>query len=394
MKSQLKILFPILVLVAGGIGAKALKDSRVLPEAVELEVLVPRVRSLEANPGPYQVFVQSQGTVVPRLESQLVSEVAGRVLHVSPNLVNGGFFEADEVLLRIDPRDFELALTQAKLEVARAQRRLQEEEADARVARREWESMGQGEPTALALHIPQIEEAQASVNAAVAIEERAQRNLERTEVKAAFQGRVRTKQVDVGQFVAMGSALATLYAIDVAEIRLPLADGELAFLELPYGASKESQSRRPTVQLSSEFAGLTRSWQARIVRTEGEIDPMTRMVMAVAEVQDPYRLHDPEHPVPLALGMFVGATIEGVFLEDVFVLPRTALRDDSQVYVLDDEDKLHFVDATVVRTERERVVLRTQLPAGTRFVVSPLEIATDGMQVTDLATDNKPEADQ
>ncbi len=392
MKTQLKILLPFLVLAAGVFGAKRLADSAVVPEATKQEVIVPRVRSLSASPGTYQVSVPSQGTVVPRLESQLVSEVAGRVVEVSPNLVNGGFFEADEVLLRIDPRDYELALTQAKLDVARAARRQTEALADATVARQEWESMGQGEATPLALHEPQVAEAEASLRAAEALAEGAERNLARTTMKASFAGRVRTKRVDVGQFVTAGAPLATLYAIDVAEIRLPLPDSELAFLELPMGLSGRGEERRPSVSLSALFAGSERSWTARIVRTEGEIDATTRMVMAVAEVTDPYRRAQQGTDVPLALGMFVGAQIEGVQLEGVFVLPRTALRDDSQVYIIEAGGRLRFVDAEVVRAERDRVILRADLPAASRFVISPMEIATNGMLVADVTTDQATEA--
>ena len=389
MNTLLKILLPLIVLALGGLAAKELVDSRQLPVPEERPVPVPRVRTLAADLTSYTVHVPSQGSVAPRLESTLVTEVSGRVVHVSPNLVNGGFFEAGEELLRIDPRDFEPALTQARLDVARAQRRLSEEEADAQVAVREWESMGVGDATPLAKHEPQVAEAKASLAAAEALQERAQRNLARTRVTASFRGRVRKKLVDLGQFVAVGAPLATLYAIDVAEVRLPLPDAELAFLELPFGASNESRERRPTVQLSAQFAGQERTWSGRIVRTEGEIDPTTRMVVAVAEVNDPYRLNETEQEpgTPLALGMFVHARISGVVLNDVFVLPRTALRDGEQVYVIDDRGRLHFVQAEVIRTERDQVVLRAPLPGGTRFVISPLEIVTEGMRVQDVTSD-------
>lgn len=387
MKTLLKILLPFLVLALGALGARELANSRKVPEPTPREVPIPRVRTIAAELISHQVQVPSQGIVISRTESELMTEVPGRVVHVSPSLINGGFFEADDVLLRIDPRDFELVVIQAELDVARAKRRLSEEEADARVALSEWESMGQGEASDLALHKPQIEEAKASLKAAEAMHEKAQRDLGRTILVAPYRGRVRRKSVDLGQFVTLGAPLATLYAIDIAEVRLPLSDGELAFLELPFGSAEEQRERRPLVQLSSNFAGKEYHWPARIVRTEGEIDPKTRMVIAVAEVIDPYGQERLEQGIPLALGMFVRADITGVVLENVLVLPRTALRDGDQLYVVNDQDRVHFVGATVIRTERNSVIVRAEIEAGTRIVISPLEIVTEGMQVRDVAND-------
>jgi RND family efflux transporter MFP subunit len=336
-----------------------------------------------AEPTDHEVWVTSRGTVVPRTESQLVVEVPGRVVRISPDLVSGGFFEAGEVLLEIDPRDLELAVAQAELDVARSRRRLAEEEADAEVARREWETLGTGEPTPLTLREPQVAEARAQVAAAEALLERARRDLARTRVTAPFSGRVRDKRVDLGQYVQPGTPVATLYATDVAEVRLPLADGELAFVELPVAGLRDVE-KRPEVELVAHFAGDRRSWTGRVVRTEGEIDPRTRMVMTVAEVREPY---DPSRVVPLAIGMFVEARIRGVLLEDVLVLPREALREGDRVYALDEEDRLLVREVRVLRAERDRVVLRAEELAGARVVVSPLELVTDGMRVRDLGVD-------
>ena len=386
MKTFLQFVLPVVVLVAAGFAAKTLIDMREVPEAEAREVLVPRVRTLPAEESDYEVWVPSRGSVVPRTESRLVVEVAGRVVGISPDLVSGGFFEEGDVLLEIDPRDYELALAQAELDVARSERRLAEEQADADVARREWETIGRGEATPLTLREPQVAEAEAALAASRAMLERAKRDLSRTQVTAPFSGRVRTKSVDVGQYVQPGVAVATLYATDVAEVRLPLPDGELQFLQLPV-SGRTGEEARPQVRLSATFAGERRRWEGTIVRTEGEIDPRTRMVMTVAQVVDPYGQDNPSSSVPLAIGMFVEADIRGVVLEDVIVLPRTALRDDGKLYVLDGDDRLRFVDVQVVRAERDSVVTRADIAPGTRVVVSPLEIVTDGMQVRDVGVD-------
>ena len=386
MNTLLKFVLPLVVLVVAGFATKTLIDMREVPEPEAREVVVPRVRTIRAESTDYEVWVPSRGSVVPRTESRLVVEVAGRVTAISPDLVSGGYFETDDVLLEIDPRDYELAVAQAELDVARSERRLAEEQADAEVARREWETIGRGDATPLTLREPQVAEALASLAAAEAMLERAKRDLDRTRVTAPFSGRVRDKSVDLGQYVQPGVAVATLYATDVAEVRLPLADAELQFLELPVAGRPGAQSR-PLVRLSATFAGERRQWEGTIVRTEGEIDPRTRMVMTVAQVIDPYGQDNPESSVPLAIGMFVEAEIHGIVLEDVLVLPRTALRDDGQVFVLDQDDRLRFVSTEIVRAERENVVVRAEIASGTRIVISPLEIVTDGMQVRDINVD-------
>ncbi len=386
MNTLLKFVLPLVVLALAGFATKTLIDMREVPEPEAREVIVPRVRTMRAESTDYEVWVPSRGSVVPRTESRLVVEVAGRVTAISPDLVSGGFFEAGDVLLEIDPRDYELAVAQAELDVARSERRLAEENADAEVARREWETIGRGEATPLTLREPQVAEAVASLAAAEAMLERAKRDLNRTRVTAPFSGRVRDKSVDLGQYVQPGVAVATLYATDVAEVRLPLPDAELQFLQLPV-AGRPGEDARPLVRLSATFAGERRRWEGTIVRTEGEIDPRTRMVMTVAQVIDPYGQEDPTSSVPLAIGMFVEASIHGIVLEDVLVLPRTALRDNGQVFVLDENDRLRFVDAEIIRAERENVVVRAKIEEGTRVVISPLEIVTNGMQVRDVNVD-------
>ena len=324
---------------------------------------------------------------MPRTESDLVVQVSGQVVAVSPNLVNGGFFEEGEVLLELERRDYQLAIAQAELAVAQAKRRLAEEEADAVVARREWGELGEGPGSPLALRVPHVAEARAAATAAEASLEKAQLDLERTKVRAPFAGRVRQKNIDVGQFLMAGNSAARLYAVDWAEVRLPLADDELAFLELPSIRRPDATKPGPTVLLSAEFAGARREWTARIVRTEGEIDPRTRMVVTVARVEDPYGLGNDDPGLPLAVGLFVDAAIRGVTLHEVFVLPREALRDGSTLYVLTADDRLQIRDVEVVRSERDDVVVRGDLQDGERIVVSPLEIVTENMQVADIAND-------
>ena len=380
IRLTLQIALPVVFVTGGYFGYQKLKSMKPEPDTVEPEVPVPLVDAVAVSPQIASLDVRAQGTVVPLLESNLVAEVSGRLIEVSPNLVNGGFVEEGELLYRIDARDYELAVAQARLGVAQAERRLEEERADAAVAREEWETLGKGDPSPLTLREPQVAEARASVDAAKASLERALLDLERTEVRAPFAARVREKRVDLGEYVTRGQSLATGYGIDVVEVRLPLPDAELEFLDVPLSIGAPGGAL-PGVTLEAEFAGARHTWRGRIVRTEGQIDARTRMIVAVAQVEDPYGIGGAERTAPLAVGLFVNATIEGRTLEDVLVVPRTAMRGEDTVYTVDAESRLRIRQVAVARRGAAEVVLSSALPDGERLVVSPIEVVTDGMAV-------------
>ena len=377
----LKALLPLIIVAAALLGAVTMIINRPPVETLTPVIEPPGVRVHEVTLSDAPLSVTSQGTVRPRTESQLVPEIAGRVTWVATSFAEGGFFEAGDVLVRIDPFDYEQALVSARSQLAQARLRLAEEEAEAEVAQREWETLGRGDPRELALRKPQLEDARASVAAAEAGVERATRDLQRAEIVAPYAGRVRTKNVDIGQYVRVGDALATVYAVDVAEIRLPLPDDELAYLDLPLSYRGVEQQAQPGVTLRATFAGETHVWNGRIVRTESEIDSVSRMVHAVAEVEDPYAPGPNPNRPPLAVGMYVEAEISGRTVRDVAVLPRQALRGRDQVLVVTPDDRLSFRAVDVLRTSTESVILRAGLQANELVVISPLDTPTDGMRV-------------
>ena len=374
---------PIVIIAAAA--AVMILMIRLKPEVQKQEIVSPPplVRVMEVVPGPHRFIVRSQGTVSPRTESQLVPEVSGRVVSIAPAFTTGGFFEKGDVLLTIDPYDYRQAVIRAEADIARAELALAREQAEAEVARREWEELGHDEqPTPLTLHQPQLEDARATLAAGRAALDKAGRDMERTEVRAPYAGRVRAKSVDVGQFVTRGAPVATLYAVDVAEIRLPLPDGDLAFFDLPvaYRGGKGA-ARGAAVTLSAEFAGKRHTWQGTLVRTEGEIDPRTRMVHAIARVTDPYGAGANRDRPPLAAGMFVKAEILGHQVEDAVLIPREALRGTDQVLVAGDDNRLRFRTITILRTTRDQVIVAGGLTAGERICISPLQAVTEGMAV-------------
>ncbi|MEO2168649.1 MAG: efflux RND transporter periplasmic adaptor subunit [bacterium] len=370
-----KRIAPLAVVATGLLVAALLVTARARVETRPAEITARLVRATSVLPQKLVLYVFAQGSVEPQTETDLVAEVAGRVIEVSPAFAPGGFFDADEVLLRLDPRDQELALMRAsarfdaarsRLKLAeRSHERNQELEKIGALSAREFDAV-RGE-TALA---------RASYAEALAAKIQAERDLERTQIRAPYAGRVRRADADIGQFVSRGTALGGIYATDYAEIPLPIPDTELAYLDLDLG-----YSGGPSVELSTTFAGRAVRWSGRIVRTEGEIDPRTRMVRIIARVEDPYGRHDNvDHP-PLAVGMFVDAKIQGRTIEAAVELPRSALREGDRVLIIDGNDKLRVRDVEVLRRTRSGVLISSGLKAGERVCVSRLDTLTAGTRV-------------
>lgn len=382
LRLALMVILPIAVLAFGSLGLKLLLDSFEQPQPRPAPVRPPLVEVLEAFPEDLTLTVQAEGTVAPRTESQLVPEVSGRVTEVSPSLAVGAFFDEGEVLLRIERRLYELAAVRSQAAIEQARLRLATERQESELARREWAAIGTGEPSPLLFREPQIAEAQAALAAAEATLQQAEHDLERTVIRAPFAGYVRTEQVDPGQFVQRGSPLATIYSVEVAEVRLPIPTHELAFCRLPLNYRDDAVHEEGTpVTLTTEFAGREHVWSGRVVRTEGEIDPRTRMIVAVAQVPDPYGRGSDRSRPPLKVGMFLQARIQGIRARDVIRLPRTALRGDDLVWIADGSDRLRFREVDILRRERDAVLVRAGIEPGERVCVTPLEAATDGMRV-------------
>lgn len=392
-EKRLKVILPIIILFLGITGTVAIIKSRSPVPTKPPEEYAPLVRVMTVQPTTHHMVVTAYGTVKPRTESVLVSEVSGRVTYVSATFAGGGFFEAGDALVRVDPRDHELAVVTAKSQVAQARVRAELEDAQAEVAREEWKTLGAGKESPLATRELQLQEALAALASAEAGLERAQRALDRTQIRAPFAGRIRQTMVDRGQFVSPGTPVATIYAVDYVEVRLPIPDRELAYLDLPINyRGDQDRKTGPEVTLHAEFAGSRHSWSGRIVRVEGEIDPVSRMVHVIAQVDDPYGRTGPdENPMPLAIGLFVEAEISGHELSDVVVLPRTAVRRDQTVLVVDLEDRVRFRPVNVIRFSGSEAVIGGGLERGDRVCISVIAAATDGMKVRTLDVGEKVE---
>ncbi|WP_404360489.1 efflux RND transporter periplasmic adaptor subunit [Methylotuvimicrobium sp. KM1] len=376
-KYLMKALLPIAVLL-GAVGAAwAMIELRpgMLPQAEQSTL--PMVEIVRVKPQTVRLNVMSQGVVTPREEIDLIAEVSGKIVELHPALVSGGYFEAGDLLVMIDPRDYDFAIVAAQAKIAEAKRVLINEKALAEQAQSEWLALGQGEASDLALRKPQLAEAEAKLSAAEADLAKAKLNRGRCELKAPFSGRVLSKQAGNGQYLSAGSAVARIYANDVAEIRLPIGIDQLAFLDLPQ--NNRSKHRWPNVTLRAEVGGRLQHWQGRIVRSEAALDGSSGQLILVAQVDQP----EWEGPgrAPLLSGLFVQAEIEGVTREKVFTLPPTALNALQQVKVVNGEQRLEFRKVDVLRNQTDRVIVRSGLYSGESVVISEMPMPVAGMQV-------------
>ncbi len=339
--------------------------------------LTVRVRTIETE--SIELKVHSQGSVAPSTVSQLIPEVSGRVTWTSPSLVAGGFFEAGQELARIDDLDYRNAQDRANAALKRATAEVEHAKYEYRrlrsLAERKLVSRSALENGLRAYRVTQatFEDAQAN-------SEQAQENVKRTVLRAPFTGLVRSENIDIGQFASRGQAIATLYANDVVEVRLPIADRQLAFLNLPpLRNGNFPEDMQPTVKLSADYGGQVRQWFGKIVRAEAEIDTSSRMVHLVARVESSRDSQD------LSVGLFVTAEIAGLAVENIVRLPRSATRNDNQVLVVDTENRLRFRDIQPLRLYKEIVLVNAGLTPGERVCISTVQTAIDGMAVNPIA---------
>lgn len=377
-----KLWVPIAIAVLCLFGAFVIRETAPSVEFKEPERAIPTVRTISSEPTTLRYRVRTQGTVAPRTEADLVPEVSGRVVWLSPSFAPGGFFKQGDLLLRIESRDFELAVDRQRAALKRAESEF--DFADSELKRRESLSeAGVASPSQLADARRAAAVAEATVIDARAALEQARRDLERSQIRAPFDGRVREEHVDIGQFVTRGNLIGRIYATDYAEIRLPIPDHEIRFLDLPDPrvAGSEPAKQGPEVLLHATFAGRPFEWTGRIVRTEAEIDEKSRMMNVVARVDDPYRASDAESRPPLAVGLFVQAEIMGPLAKDVIVVPRYALRDGGKILVVDGESRLRTKKVEVLRIDRDDVLIQGPLAPGERICVSPIQAVVEGARV-------------
>jgi RND family efflux transporter MFP subunit len=386
----LKIALPIVVILAGFAGMQLMVHSRSAPkkEVKESRGVLVEVKGVTRENLP--VVVMGTGTVGSKQEASITPQVNGRVTYLAPGFVVGGLFRKGDLLFRIEDTDYRLVIDRAKATIAKAEFDLATVEGQARVARIEWERLHlaeKKEPSPLVLYEPQLKNAQANVDSAMAALSQAELDLARTSVYAPFTCLVRSEEIDLGQYVTVGNRVATVAGTGTAEIVVPLPLEEMQWITIPRKGSNGNGSKA-LVKLAVGDQVFT--WKGRVVRSLGEVDPRGRMAQVVVAVADPYNLKrgGGSKRRDLEIGMFVDVEIIGKTLSGVFAVPRSALRDGDTVWTMDDEGKLRVTPVTVVRRERDTVVLRDSFQEGDLVVLTNISGAAEGMKLRLAAEEN------
>jgi RND family efflux transporter MFP subunit len=381
MNKAVKLLLPLLI-VAVSLGI-AVVMTMVRPEA---KLDPPALPSLLVDVGVIErrdvtFSVRSQGSVSPRTQTTLVAEAQGQIIDVSPAFVSGGFFRKGDVLIRIDPRNYEANVKRARANVARAVTQLETESALAGYAAQDYERLrrvnpDQGPASGLALRKPQMKQALAELHSTEADLDKALGDLDRTVIRAPYDGMVRNKVADVGQYVSPGTTLGVTFAVDIAEVRLPVTQNDLQYLDLD-----QLRADVPiAVRLEANFGGDTVTRLGTINRSEGVFDTSSRVLYLVAEIEDPYGLNDDEQ-IPLIMGTFVAAEIGGQAAGKLAVVPRYALQRGGTLWLIDDQLRIFPRQVEVVRRDEDFVYIAEGVENGERYCLTPIDQPLPGMQV-------------
>ncbi|MGB0952795.1 MAG: efflux RND transporter periplasmic adaptor subunit [Planctomycetota bacterium] len=383
MKTFLKIILPLVVLLLG-FGAKSLLIATGPKlEAQEPERQVPMVEVQTVQPATRTLEVLAYGEVRPRSTTGVVAEVPAKVLQVSDKLYRGSFFQKGDLLIELEDTDYLNAVAVAEAQWLQAQAALELEQAEAKVALVEWQQLGEGEAPSVVRREPQLQAARASIDAAEANLEVARTNLSRCRIVAPFDGRSLERNVEPGNYVAPGAPLANIYATDAAEVRLPLPADQLDHL----GLALDGPAAPLDVRFEAELGERSAQWQGKLLRTEAAVDPATRMIEAIAMIEDPFRKKG-ETPA-LAPGMFLKATISGRPVEGVYSIPRHALLNGNRVRLADSNDTTKEVEVEVLQTTPTEALIHAGLEPGDRVILTPMALYLEGMLVTVVTTEEQ-----
>lgn len=393
IRNVLKVVLPLLVVAIGVVLFRGLVASKPPAQRAERPDRAPLVQVQRATSGTHTVVVQGQGEVVPAQRVVLQPELTGRVVWQNENLVPGGRFRKGERILRIDPRNYQVAIEQQSAQRDRAQMELELERGRQAVAQREWQLFGgeanaQGgdataEGRALALREPQLRTARVAVTAADSALDRAQLDLRRTNLVAPFNAVVQAEAVDPGQLVGPQTQVATLVGTDQFWVQVSVPLDVLSHVQVPGVGAAEGEGS--TARVVQDIGDRRIERTGRIVRLLGDLDPIGRMARVLVAIDDPLGLEErPEsgaEALPLLLGAYVHVYVEGDRVDDVIEIPRVAMREGDRVYVVNDESRLEFRDVEIAWRTEDTVLVRSGLRHGERFVTSRVPTPVEGMEL-------------
>jgi len=379
-KDDISKFYPIIIIALGLIICTLMIILKPVAKPDEIKFPDPFVEIKKISGKSMNIIIKSQGSTTPHKESQIFPEIIGPVIYVSSKLYEGSSFNKGDILAKIDSKDYELDIKSAESILAAATTKLSFEEAESNSAREEWEKIGSGEPGDLTLRIPQLKQAKSEVEAAQANLERLKRNLDKTIIKAPYDGLVRKKNIDIGTVVSPGYLLASIYSIDYVEVKLPIPDEDLAFLNIPLDGTEIESKDQPKVNLFGSFGGEKIIWDGKIVRMEAEIDPKSRMAILIARVNNPYNLS--KYKIPLRVGQFVEAEIIGKKFDDLYTINRELIKNNNQVIVINELDTtLDFRTVNIVRYVDDNALINQGLNNQIPICITNLDVMYNGMKV-------------
>ena len=350
---------------------------QVQPDPVE-ELPPPDVIIEILTPKDFQVQISSNGTTTPLTQTVLTAEVGGEVIYRSKKFAEGASVIEGEILAKIDDTDLQLQYKNALLQLANAEVQYSLQLAEAEVAKEAWDKIGDGVASDLTLKKPQLKQAEAFLEVAKAQVSSAAKKLNKTEIIAPYAGRIQNVNIDLGTTIIPGQPVGAMYTSSEIEITLAVKDNDLQFLSIPMDGRKLNPSEQASVVIESFYKGKTQSWEGKLERVDGVIDPITRMINLIAVFKNDFIETDKPN---LPIGLFVEAKIDGITLKNIFEIPINSISKDNEVYIVDKDNQLELRKLTVLKKYSEFVIIKDGLRAGERIVTSKLSTASNGIKV-------------
>ncbi len=336
--------------------------------------IIPAVEVIQVSPIDFVIPIKSDGLVVPKTKINISAEASGRIVFVSDNFINGGQFNKGDALIKIDPVDYQLAVTRAQANVAAQQANLDLQQAKSDLAKSDWKKYGKkGKPNPLNLNLPQVASAKAALSGARADLKLAKRNLEKTTVVAPFSGVILAKMVDVGQFVNLSTPLASIASTEIAEIRMSLSDEQLH----NSGLDKFDGTQKVSVKITSQEMPEVQ-WQGTIASIEAQRDAKTLFNYAVIEVSQPFT----QQAIPLRFNTYVSINLKGKTLSKVYPVERGYVTLDNQVKVFSAQSTLAYKKIKVAYADADFNYISSGIDAKDKVITTGLSHIKVGDKLT------------
>ena len=375
---MIKYLRPLIIIgISTAIAAVLYMLGQISPDAIqEKDPMDVNVQIL--TPIDYQIKIKSTGTTTPITQTVLTSEVGGEVIYRSKKFSEGSSVISGEILAKIDDTDLQLQYKNALLQLASAEVQFAVQQAEAEIAQEAWDQIGEGIPQELTTKKPQLKQAKAALEVAKAQVQSAEKKLNKTEITAPYTGRIQNINIDLGSTIIPGQPVGSMYTSNEIEVTLSVKDSDLQFLDIPMDGRKLNPDQKSIVVIKSLYKGEMQEWAGNLERVDGVIDPMTRMIKLIANFKNNFI--EETKPI-LPIGLFVEAEINGKQLEDIFMIPNSALTPNDELLFLNQDDALEIRKVSILTKMKNHILVKEGMKAGERVVVSKLSIATNGMLV-------------